>query len=795
MCCQQSSSKDTGRASDDTIPLSGGAWWKSVGASKPSPKRRRIEDAIRSRVKLQAPGDAKNSPLEITSLSAPENLSIDAEPIVSQEEVTVQDQSDAGGNSQTPDVILIALKAQYREALYISKTSLAYFAKGPLARARALFFEGVGSLWSQIRLIEQLSTSLLPIAIIDKKYREGVQQTVRDLPAVVHDSDEGECYLSPLRKRSRKSKKDKVGKLGLYPGEEVDVAKWWLASRSCDPSESEISNQEDLMRSRISKLRTRETQAQILLALEILVLKQRKVPERGPSDFENLTSEHEKKKEKGKRAKKQLDPRTLIDMMLDRLSIWQSMAVEEKARVPQSKAKGLHPAVGNGSEASPEELKNFCIDVIVPFYSSRLPDLSSTICKKLGAAMPPTPVRPPTRNPLHGLKSEGVKPGAAIARPPPAKRARKTLERVLTDSQKPSLARSRSQSLSAPLSLHRSNSEVILPSVKREVSDQSLASIPLNRVPSIHVQKRYSQREVDLCSAAAVTEAKLKRKAAVEQELKGAIAAMKKPNARMAVKELVEASERRKDGLEKRGKRKGEPIRNPFAQGPGVQVMATPMKNRSRNALQRPGLPRMAASQPVLGHQLLDEHDEIEEIPQSSAGRVPESTLKQPVRRGLHRRDVEQTPTRGCSKFTEMVEPQSSIRGSLQRSFTTSSLVQQDQRASHPASTELKRPSLPTMQPVSSLPTFATPTKPVHRDAQAITTMAPMISSDAIGETPQKSRTEVLDHSVAAESQVEKTIMMGSSPPIPNFSNRMEEEGEKDIYAALGWDNDDDELI
>ena len=59
------------------------------------------------------------------------------------------------------------------------------------------------------------------------------------------------------------------------------------------------------------------------------------------------------------------------------------------------------------------------------------------------------------------------------------------------------------------------------------------------------MHKRYSQREVDLHTTSQANEAKLKKKSRVEQELRGAIAALKKPNPRMAVKELVEDAERR----------------------------------------------------------------------------------------------------------------------------------------------------------------------------------------------------------------------------------------------------------
>lgn len=70
----------------------------------------------------------------------------------------------------------------------------------------------------------------------------------------------------------------------------------------------------------------------------------------------------------------------------------------------------------------------------------------------------------------------------------------------------------------------------------------TLSTIPLNRVA---MHKRYSQREVDLRAASQSLEARLDKKTRVEEELQSAIAALKKPNARMAVKELVEDAERR----------------------------------------------------------------------------------------------------------------------------------------------------------------------------------------------------------------------------------------------------------
>lgn len=66
--------------------------------------------------------------------------------------------------------------------------------------------------------------------------------------------------------------------------------------------------------------------------------------------------------------------------------------------------------------------------------------------------------------------------------------------------------------------------------------------------------RRYSQREVDLGTVSQSTDSKLKRNAQVERELRGAIAALKRPNPRMAVKELVEDAEKRTAGSSARSK-------------------------------------------------------------------------------------------------------------------------------------------------------------------------------------------------------------------------------------------------
>ena len=176
-------------------------------------------------------------------------------------------------------------------------------------------------------------------------------------------------------------------------------------------------------------------------------------------------------------------------------------------------------------------------------YGGRLPETTATLCQKLGGPRIQSPTRPPL---LKASSSSRLveRPGQATTQRPPNKKPRRTLERVLTEEK---ISRSR------PPSLSRSATDSALPGLKREVSDTSLSTIPLNRV-ALQKSQRYTQREVDLKSVTQAAEAKLKKKAKIEQELQGAIAALKKPNPRMAVKELVEAAEKRAIGSSSRSK-------------------------------------------------------------------------------------------------------------------------------------------------------------------------------------------------------------------------------------------------
>lgn len=165
------------------------------------------------------------------------------------------------------------------------------------------------------------------------------------------------------------------------------------------------------------------------------------------------------------------------------------------------------------------------------------------LCKRLGGPLTHSPARPALRRAPSSMRPP--KPGAAVERPQ-SRQVRRTLERVLTDEK---AARRPAPALS------RSATDSVLPDLKREPSDTILSNVPSKR-STFHKSNRYSQREVDLGAVSQAAEAKAKRKANVEQELQGAIAALKRPNPRMAVKEFVEAADKRAAGARSRSTRR-----------------------------------------------------------------------------------------------------------------------------------------------------------------------------------------------------------------------------------------------
>lgn len=83
----------------------------------------------------------------------------------------------------------------------------------------------------------------------------------------------------------------------------------------------------------------------------------------------------------------------------------------------------------------------------------------------------------------------------------------------------------------------------MIPGLKREVSEPSLMGLPRADQGSLKERpKNVFSRSVSLSGT---EDWRAKKKAHVEAELKDAISALKKPNRTLAVKEFVEAAEKR----------------------------------------------------------------------------------------------------------------------------------------------------------------------------------------------------------------------------------------------------------
>ena len=267
-----------------------------------------------------------------------------------------------------PAEALATIRAQYQEALYLSRSSLAYFAKGPLSRARAAFSSSNSPNENTLTLVQYLRSSILTLAVMDQKYKDALPSVIDALPAGNVSEDDTEAVIANIQKKIRKSKKDKISKDGLYHGEETNIARWWLNRYGENLEHGFSSNREDALKELLLKQRARETQLQIILVLETLALEasgphhdkdveQLDVPVDGAADTQA---------KKKKRVKKPQDLNTQLDLLIDRLSIWQSMRLEEaKDSAPDSRTN-VTQGLSADETADADHLKSFCVDIVLP---------------------------------------------------------------------------------------------------------------------------------------------------------------------------------------------------------------------------------------------------------------------------------------------------------------------------------------------------------------------------------------------------------------------------------------------
>ncbi|KAF5000661.1 hypothetical protein FGRMN_1594 [Fusarium graminum] len=433
----------------------------------------------------------------------------------------------------TAEGIFDTLRIQYFDMLYKSMGSLAYFAKGPLSRARSTFQLDLESNLDITDLIEFLKGLVLTTVQIDKKYRESIPGLIKHLKTVVDSSDEG-------RKKKRRPRKMKIGKDGLYPHEETYIKRWWNTNKP-ELKEDETDVPAQQIRSLTSMLRTRETQLQMIIILEILAL----TPLKPTDDMEDgqlptlpgaIESQGDMAPPSAKKRNKHNLP-VLVDVHADRLTIWQSTASDEQLLLEDSQ---VSQALDGQSQqkSSSEPLKDFCVDIIVPFFSHRLPELCDSINRKLGGPIIVKPSRPKILRRSSSKRSP--KPGAVAKRSASGQPTR-TLQRALSTEQQS--RRSVSRGPSNMIALMRSATSTSLPSIKRETSDPSLIKSVLNTEPDL--MNRKSGPLSRSSSMSNLQDVRSNKKVQVEAELRDAISSLRKPNREIVGKALAEAAERR----------------------------------------------------------------------------------------------------------------------------------------------------------------------------------------------------------------------------------------------------------
>ncbi|KAF1817489.1 hypothetical protein P152DRAFT_427364, partial [Eremomyces bilateralis CBS 781.70] len=434
------------------------------------------------------------------------------------------------------------LVVEYLKILYTSRTSLAYFAKGPLSRARNHFSGSENGAVRISELSDHLKTMVLSASQMDTKYKEKIPETVRPIPIVPMSDDE-----SPQKKKPKKPgiRKLKLKRDGLYGVEEEYIKQWWR-----NPGETvrvaHDDTLEQIIRRLASALRIRETLAQIVIILEILAIEQSpqyKSEVATRDDAESQIGDLEAgMPKKSKRKKKAQNLELVVDLLVDKLCIWQSMDEGIPAVTPDAK---------HGTSDQPENRdrpRSFCIEVIVPFYMARIPQLASSISKKLGGPSAPSPLRPKPAKAISSSKGEHPKVPL-----PDKKSARRPLQRIATETNSSATPRQHPK-------LARSSTDSLLP-IKREVSEQpaSLSAIPFAVSDTNHPSKRaasrgsmsqfskFKQREVNLNAFSSATSAKVARKKQAESQLlREAIGQIRKPDRAKAGQEYLDGVEQQR---------------------------------------------------------------------------------------------------------------------------------------------------------------------------------------------------------------------------------------------------------
>ena len=289
-------------------------------------------------------------------------------------QVPIEEDSVKRNHHDSPEEIQSSLVTQYLDALYRSKSSLAYFSKGPLSRARveSNFNKTSSKHGAGLRaLVENMQTMILKSSAFDRKYRERLPGIIRD--QTMPEVDTAILNISSkntARRRERKAKAMKPNKNGVYAIEKDYIVNWWL----CEDEAISGQDHATLAEQRLSQLKARESLLQLLLLVEMAAIENDPVMRstkmyQGQKLLDVCETVETPEIEDAMYQKRAKQNNAQLDLLVDRLCIWQSVVVEGAVENKVKKANAIsssevaHPSADPGKS---DWLKEFCVDVLMP---------------------------------------------------------------------------------------------------------------------------------------------------------------------------------------------------------------------------------------------------------------------------------------------------------------------------------------------------------------------------------------------------------------------------------------------
>ncbi|KAJ4354526.1 uncharacterized protein N0V89_006263 [Didymosphaeria variabile] len=766
-------------------------WWKHAVVDTP-PAEKPAKRARLSMLRLKP----STEPIESHTLSVP-----------SEAPAIEQTQNQAGPTElhtdavetsalPTPQEQLHNFVDQYLDALYVSKTSLAYFAKGPIARIRNAFTSTEEGAPATHEMVTFMRSMLLSHKAEEKKYREKLSEVIKDFPPRSFSDDD----LGDAPKKPKKSKKKvKPNRDGMYPQETEVVKKWWFGGIStAEMARDETVDQR--IKRRLGDLRVREALLQMILILEITALESLaayKAPmegQDGPAEESQATSQAVGESQSKPKRKKKLDNVTLLlDLLLDKLCIWQSI---EEEGVLDFDAKKQDEDI-NGSTGK-DRLQSFCVEVIIPFYMNRLPDQARMVNKKLGG---PAPLSPPKRK---AMRPSNVSRKSGEPKESESKKPRRSLGRVATDTT------GRIGSVRAP-SLNRSVTDsTILNGIKREGSEVPLSAIPFQRSPSNAARQSASHlkllkgREMDLKTTSKAAAARAMQRKRVEEDLRDAISTLKKPNRGLAAGSYADDIEKRGLGSlgsassANRSRKPANPVRKIMKD---VQVTATPnARRRMKDMLQQDPIHH---DNPFVRPRPFDGYPSSDFcIPSSAARPPPSSVVPATVQRSATARKtvpqgVAETPSKpqGARKFSIPAPNGRKILTTPSKARTVHMAFDSPPQAVQATPTKATASS-----PLNDIKNYLAPTPrtlfatPLKKAAPAQIAESPLPALSHPAELPgnMNSDSAPTSRTLFATPMKNTTPAQVAESPFSALPHPPKAVEEPSIYDALGWNDDDD---